>query len=74
MTLRVGCIGAGYFAAFHYDAWSRMEGARAVAAVDREIDKAKATGLEAFDNASDMLAEVQPNIVDIITPPETHLA
>src|SRR6056297_3271692 len=72
MALRVGCIGAGYFAAFHYDAWSRIEGAVPVASVDRDILRAEATGLAAFDDAATMLAEVMPDIVDIITPPPTH--
>ncbi len=73
MAFRVGCIGAGYFAAFHYDAWSRMDGATAVAAVDQDIEKAKATGLQAFTSAEEMLEAIRPDIVDIITPPPTHL-
>lgn len=72
MALRVGCIGAGYFAAFHYDAWSRVEGAEPVAAVDRDISRAQATGLAAFDDADMMLGDIRPDIVDIITPPPTH--
>lgn len=72
MALRVGCIGAGYFAAFHYDAWSRIEGAEPVAAVDRDISRAEATGLAAFDDADMMLGDIRPDIVDIITPPPTH--
>lgn len=73
MELRVGCIGAGYFAGFHYDAWSRMPGAKAVAAVDRDIDRARDTGLEPFTDAAEMLATVKPDIVDIITLPPSHL-
>ncbi len=73
MTFKVGCIGAGYFAAFHYDAWSRMDGAQTVAAVDQDIEKAKDTGFSAFTKADEMLASVQPDIVDVITPPPTHL-
>ncbi len=72
MVLRVGCIGAGYFAAFHYDAWSRIEGVEAVAAVDRDKARAEATGLQAFTEAEEMLAATTPDIVDIITPPPTH--
>lgn len=72
MTLRVGCIGAGYFAAFHYDAWARIEGADPVASVDRDMARAEATGLPAYDSAEAMLEAVQPDIVDIITPPPTH--
>lgn len=72
MTFRVGCIGAGYFARFHYDAWARLEGAEAVASVDRDLERAKATGLPAYDTAEAMLAEVRPDIVDIIAPPPSH--
>ncbi len=74
MTLTVGCIGAGYFAQFHYDAWARIDGVRAVASVDQDIEKAKATGLQAFTDAQTMLDKIKPDIVDIITPPPTHLA
>lgn len=70
----VGCIGAGYFSQFHYEAWTRINGAMPVAAVDADLSKAQATGLQAFDDAGAMLAAVQPDIVDIITPPPTHLA
>ncbi len=73
MAYRVGCIGAGYFAAFHYDAWARIDGADPVAAVDRDLARAEATGLPVFSQASEMLDEVRPDIVDIITPPPSHL-
>ncbi len=72
MAYRVGCIGAGYFAAFHYEAWSRIEGAVPVASVDRDLTRAEATGLAAYSDVNAMLAEVRPDIVDIITPPPSH--
>ncbi len=72
-TLSVGCVGAGYFSRFHYDAWGRIEGAQPVASVNRDITKAQATGLAAFDDLGAMLARIKPDIVDIITPPITHL-
>lgn len=72
-SLRVGCIGAGYFSQFHYEAWARIDGAVPVAAVDRDMSRAEATGLKAFDDAETMLAAVRPDIVDIITPPDTHM-
>lgn len=71
--LRVTCIGAGYFSQFHVDAWKRVDGASPVAVVDRDLDKALATGIAAFANPSKMLSVVKPDIVDIITPPPTHL-
>ena len=71
--LRVGCIGAGYFSRFHYEAWARIDGAEPVASVNRDIEKARATGLSAYDDVDAMLSEMTPDIVDIITPPVTHL-
>ena len=72
-ALTVGCVGAGYFSRFHYEAWGRIDGARPVASVNRSIEKAEATGLAAYDDLGKMLEEVGPDIVDIITPPPTHL-
>jgi len=71
--LRVACVGAGYFAQFHYDAWARIPGAQLVASVDRDLEKATATGLAAYDDLGTMLDAVAPDILDIITPPDTHL-
>jgi predicted dehydrogenase len=71
--LRVGCIGAGYFSRFHYDAWRRIAGVVPVAAVDRDLPLAQATGLAAYDDAATMLTAQRPDIVDIITPPPSHL-
>ena len=70
--LSVGCIGAGFFSQFHYDAWARVDGAVPIAAVDRDISKARATGLAAYGAAEEMLAAETPDIVDIISPPHTH--
>lgn len=72
--LKVGCIGAGYFSRFHYDAWARLPGVVPVAAVDRDLAKAQDTGLAAYDDAARMLSEQRPDIVDIITPPPAHLS
>ena len=72
--LRVVVAGAGYFGQFHHDAWKRIEGARPVAAMDRDVCRAKATGLPAYGNFDAMLDEARPDIVDIVTPPETHFA
>ncbi|WP_323764482.1 Gfo/Idh/MocA family oxidoreductase [Marinovum sp.] len=72
--LRVACIGAGYFSRFHYGSWARMKRARPVASCNRDIAKAQATGLPAYDDVARMLAEVQPDLLDIILPPEAHAA
>lgn len=73
-ALRVACLGAGYFAQFHYEAWRKMQRVRLVGACDQDREKAKATGLTAFVDFECMLKMARPDLVDIITPPATHLA
>ena len=50
MTFSVACVGAGYFSQFHYDSWARVPGADLLAACDRDLAKARATGVAAFDD------------------------
>ncbi len=69
MTVRVACLGAGYFSHFHIDGWRRIAGAELVAVCDRDIAGAEATGAPAFAALGDMLEEVRPDILDIILPP-----
>lgn len=74
MPLRVACVGAGYFSQFHYDAWQRIAEVELVASMDRDASAALATGLPAFRELHSLLSAVNPDLVDIITPPATHLA
>ena len=69
MTLRVACVGAGYFSQFHIDSWRRMPRATLVGVCDHNLQKAQATGLPAFDEVQTMLAAVKPDLLDIILPP-----
>lgn len=71
---RVACLGAGYFSQFHFDAWSRIEEVELVGIANRNIDKARQTGHPAFGDLEQMLEATSPDLLDIITPPETHLA
>jgi len=73
-ALRVACLGAGYFAQFHYEAWRRIPNVRLVGACDSNREKAKATGLTAFSELDCMLKMAKPDLLDIITPPQTHFA
>lgn len=72
---RVAVIGAGYFGQFHYDAWMRMEDVELVAACALEGAEAAADrfGTQAFRDVDEMLAATKPDLVDITTPPGTHL-
>jgi len=72
-NLRVACLGAGYFAGFHYAAWRKIPRAHLVGACDRDLDKARETGLTAFTDLDSMLKLAKPDLLDIITPPPTHL-
>ncbi|MCZ0963942.1 Gfo/Idh/MocA family protein [Paracoccus benzoatiresistens] len=72
--LRVACVGAGYFSQFHYGSWARMDRVKLVGACDQDLQKARATGLPAFDDLPLMLADVAPDLLDIILPPAAHAA
>ena len=70
--LRVACVGAGYFSRFHYDSWSRLERVALIASCNRDINKAQATGLPAYNDLTSMLVEQRPDLLDIILPPVAH--
>lgn len=74
MALRVGCVGAGYFSRFHYDAWDRIAEAQVIGACDRDHEAltARVPDIRHFSDAGAMLDELDPDIVDIITPPPSH--
>lgn len=74
----VAGIGAGYFAGFQYRAWNRIPGVKVTAMCNRHIEKAKPIMEECgianhYVDYREMLDKEKPDIVDIITPPETHL-
>lgn len=73
-NLTVACVGAGYFSRFHYDAWSRLPNVTIVGSMDRSLSSALNTGYAAFDDLQQMLHNTSPDLLDIITPPSTHLA
>jgi predicted dehydrogenase len=72
-SIRTACVGTGYFSQFHLDAWRRIEGIELVASASLDFAAAKKTGLPAFKNVNAMLAEAKPELVDIITPSDSHL-
>lgn len=73
-NLSVACLGAGYFARFHHDAWARMEQTTLAACCDSDLSRAQAASSAAFDKLEPMLDAVRPDILDIATPPDTHAA
>ncbi len=78
MITKIACIGAGYFAHFHLDAWHRLPGVEVIAICDKDQSKAEALaqkfGVEKVYSLFDELCQEEEfEVVDIITPPETHL-
>lgn len=75
--LRVATVGAGYFSQFHYDAWRRIPDVSLEALCERDPSRRDTTrdtyGIaRAYDDVERMLDEVRPDLLDIITPPDTH--
>ncbi len=75
--LRVLGVGAGYFSQFQYLGWQRMAEVECVGIVNRDLAKARLLAERfrigaVFDSLDDALAVTRPQLVDIITPPETH--
>ncbi len=75
--LKVAVVGAGYFARFHHDAWARIEGADLAAVCDLDQAVLAAVAGEhdvpVFINAAQMLDDIEPDLLDIVTPPPSHL-
>jgi predicted dehydrogenase len=76
--LKGAMIGAGYFAQFQAEAWRRIEDARIVAVADsapgRAEEFAEHWGIaRAYSDAAEMLEREQPDFVDIVTRPDSHL-
>ncbi len=79
--LKVAVIGAGYFAQFHLEAWHRLQQQALVELVGiadadpaRLREAASRYAPEAgYADASSLLKASKPDLLDIATPPETHL-
>jgi predicted dehydrogenase len=69
--LRVAGVGAGYFSQFHLQGWRNIPQAELVGWCDRDASKVK--GLPAFSTMEEMIEDTKPDLLDIVTPPETHL-
>jgi D-apiose dehydrogenase len=71
-------IGAGYFAGFQAEAWGRIPGAQIAAVADPVPGRAEEFAARwriprAYTDPRSMLQAEQPDFVDIVTRPETHL-
>ena len=76
--LRGVVIGAGYFSQFHFEAWSRIEKVDLVGVCDFDLERAgeavrKYDAGRAYRDVATMFQQEQPDFVDIVTRPDTHL-
>ncbi len=77
--MKVGTLGAGYFSQFHHDAWARMKDVDLVAVCDKNLAAARRMAEDfgnprVYDDLETMLDSETPDLLDIATPPPTHLA
>ena len=69
---RIACVGAGFFAQLHHAAWRAAAGAELAGIADPNSDSRVPDGVPLFDGIEAMLAAGPVDILDIITPPQTH--
>jgi predicted dehydrogenase len=77
--LRVACVGAGYFSQFQYQGWRNIPEVECVALADPDADRARDVagrfGIpRVFASLEAMLDTVQPDLLDLITPPASQQA
>jgi predicted dehydrogenase len=75
--MRGVALGAGYFAPYHYEAWTRIPEVEIVAMFNPTEDRAAAIrtrfGIARYyADWKEMIEREAPDFVDIITPPDTH--
>lgn len=77
--LRVLGVGAGYFSQFQYQGWHNIDEVEVVGIVNRDAIKAQAMAgrfgiAKVYADLDAALDAARPDLVDVITPPETHRA
>jgi len=66
-------VGCGFFGNIQMEAWRRMPEIEMTAACDVSLDRARATGLRPYTDATAMLDAEPLDFIDIATRPDTHL-
>ena len=75
--LTVAVIGLGYFSQFHLDAWAQRKDVRITGLSDPDVARrnwaAETYTVPVFPDLAALLTTTDPDIVDIVAPPPTHL-
>lgn len=77
-TIRVALVGTGYFGRYQLKAWNRINSAELVAVVEtspiRRTELLESLPKERiFSKLEEMITVAQPDLIDIATPPSTHV-
>jgi predicted dehydrogenase len=75
--MKIGIVGCGYVCEQHLHALRRLRNVNVVGVCDRHLERAtavaKANGLpHAFDDFSKMIKKTRPEVVHVLTPPQSH--
>ena len=75
--LRVAILGCGFWSQFQIPAWLELSNVRCLAVCDWNAERAEATARrfqipKFYCDASDLMANEESDVVDIITSPDTH--
>ena len=76
--VRIAVLGAGFWASFQIAAWQELEGTSIVGIYNRDFRKAQALAARfaipvVEGDPEQLLAAVSPDVVDIVTSPESHV-
>ncbi|WP_134701010.1 Gfo/Idh/MocA family protein [Ammoniphilus sp. YIM 78166] len=70
-------LGAGHFADIQLEAWQSVQGAEMKGILSRTKKNAEVLaqkyGLQVYDDFDQMILDIQPDFVDVCTPPDVHL-
>jgi len=76
-TIKVAIIGCGFFGNIHAEVYRSLPGAQLVGVCDVSLENAEKLaqkiGCRPFDGFDKMIAEMQPDMIDICTPDGLHL-
>jgi predicted dehydrogenase len=75
--IRVGVVGAGFWARYQIAAWRELPGVKVVGVFNRTVEKAKRLGQEfgiegVYGDVEQMLDDEKLDVVDVITDVDTH--
>ncbi len=72
----VAVVGLGYFSQLHLSAWHANPGVDLVGVTDLDADATRAAsdrfGVTGFETLSELIEQTDPDIVDIVAPPQAH--